>query len=239
MIGTLALVGSGEFLDGMRAIDEQLLDRVGGAAQARVVIIPTASAPDGPQVMARWLNLGRAHFAELGAAVDAAPIATRADADDPTLVARIAAATVVYFSGGKPGFLLNTLRGTHAWDVVRTIYDRGGVVAGCSAGAMILGAKLLAPRLRLGWPWILEDAFGLVPDTIIFPHYNAMPAWLFGLVRAGLPPTLTMLGIDEDTALISDNQGWQIAGRSSVEIARTGQRLRYLSGERLVLHAHR
>jgi hypothetical protein len=66
MAGTLALVGSGEFLDSMRAIDGQLLERVGGATQARMLIIPTASAPDGPQVFARWLDLGRAHFSELG-----------------------------------------------------------------------------------------------------------------------------------------------------------------------------
>src|SRR5262245_13099392 len=153
-MGTLALVGSGEFIESMRSVDALLLDRIGGARQARVVIIPTASAPDGPQVMARWVALGRTHFAGIGDDVEAAPIATCADAEDPTLVARIAAANVVYFSGGKPGFLLSTLRDTHAWDAVRAVYDRGGVVAGCSAGAMILGAKLLVPRLRPGWPWI-------------------------------------------------------------------------------------
>jgi hypothetical protein len=45
-----------------------------------------------------------------------------------------------------------------------------------------------------------------------------------------------MLGIDEDTALISDDHGWQIAGRSGVEIARAGQRKRYRSGVRVMLH---
>ena len=198
MAGTLALVGSGEFLERMRGVDAQLLARVGGAALARVVIIPTAAVPDGPQVVARWIELGRAHFTDLGAAVDAAPIATRADADDPAIAARIAAANVVYFSGGRPGFLRATLKDTCAWAAVRAVYDQGGVLAGCSAGAMILGAKLIAPRLRLGWPWRLDDAFGLVP------HYDAGPAPLFALVRHSLPPSLTLLGIDEDTALISD-----------------------------------
>jgi cyanophycinase len=236
MVGTLALVGSGEFLDRMRVVDALLLERVGGAAQARVVIIPTAAAPDGPQVMEHWIALGRAHFAALGANVDAAPIATRADADALPMIAQIAAANVVYFSGGKPGFLLAALQGTRAWDAVRAVYDHGGVLAGCSAGAMILGAKLLAPRLRLGWPWLLADAFGLVPGTIIIPHYDAAPARIFALLRAGLPPTLTMLGIDEDTALISDADGWQVVGRSGIEIAGAGQRKRYRSGERVVVN---
>jgi hypothetical protein len=93
-------------------------------------------------------------------------------------------------------------------------------------------------HLRLGWPWVFQDAFGLVADSIILPHYDTGPAPLFVLVRRSLPATLTMLGIDEDSALISDQEGWQVAGRSGVEIARAGQRTRYLSGERLVLNEH-
>jgi len=34
----------------------------------------------------------------------------------------------------------------------------------------------------------------------------------------------------------SDEHGWQVAGHSSVEVARAGQRQRYRSGERLVLN---
>ena len=119
MSGTLALVGSGEFLDTMRPVDALLLDAVGGPAHARVVVIPTASAPDGPEVMASWAERGKAHFVALGASVDAAIIADRAGADDPANVARIAAANLVYLSGGKPDFLLATLRGTRAWDAIR------------------------------------------------------------------------------------------------------------------------
>ena len=217
MSGTLALVGSGEFLDTMRPVDALLLDAAGGPARARVVVIPTAAAPDGPRVMADWAERGRAHFAALGASVDAALIADRPGADDPANVATIAAANLVYLSGGKPGFLLATLRGTRAWDAIRQVYARGGVLAGCSAGAMILGAKLLSPRLRLGWPWVLEDAFSLV--------------------RASLPEGLTMIGVDEDTALIGGGAGWMVHGRGGVEIARDGERRRYRGGERAPLTA--
>jgi hypothetical protein len=82
MSGTLALVGSGEFLDVMRPVDAALIERVGGAA------------PDGPQVVAGWVELGMAHFSGLGATVAAAAITTRQHADDPQMIARIAAASV-------------------------------------------------------------------------------------------------------------------------------------------------
>ena len=55
MAGTLALVGAGEFLDSMSTVDRQLLDRAGGS---NVVILPTASAPDGAGVPERWIKMG-------------------------------------------------------------------------------------------------------------------------------------------------------------------------------------
>lgn len=233
MGGTLALVGSGEFLDAMRLVDGVLLDRVGGPA--RVVIIPTAAAPDGPAVVERWVALGRAHFGGLGAAADAATITTRAHADDPQMIARIAAANLVYFSGGKPGTLLATLAGTGAWAAVRAVYDRGGVLAGCSAGAMILGSHLIAPRLRFGWPWEFVEAFGLVAKSVIIPHYDAGAARVGGLLARRLPREASLIGIDEQTALVSDGAGWQVLGRAGVELRGRGGRRVYRSGERLRL----
>ena len=67
---------------------------------------------------------------------------------------------------------------------------------------------------------------------MIFPHYDAMPRRLFALVRASLPAALTMIGVDEDTALIGDGAGWMVHGRGGVEIARGGQRRRYRGGEK-------
>lgn len=233
MTGTLALVGSGEFLATMCPIDALLLARTSSSSPPRVTIIPTASAPDGPAVMARWADQGRAHFAALGARVDAALIATRADADDPSIAQNIATSDIVYLSGGKPGFLLETLQDTRAWDAALHVYTRGGVLAGCSAGAMILGAKLLAPRLRLGWPWVFKDALNLIDNTLILPHYDALPSPLSAIVRRSLPRSLTLLGIDEHTALISDGDEWLVLGRSGVEITHAQQPRRYCVGDRL------
>lgn len=233
MAGTLALVGSGEFLDVMRPVDAALLERVGGAAQARAVVIPTAAAPDGPQVVARWIELGTAHFSGLGATVAAAAMTTRQHADDPQMIARIAAANFIYFSGGKPGTLLRILIGTGAWAAVQSVYERGGVLAGCSAGAMILGSHLIEPRLRFGWPWAFVEAFGLVPNSLIIPHYDAGATRVGGLLARSLPPSLTLIGVDEQTALVSDDRGWQVLGRAGVELRQRGSRRVYRGGERL------
>src|SRR5581483_6233077 len=160
----------------------------------------------------------------LGAAVSACALNTRAHADDPRVIEQIAAANFVYFSGGKPGWLLSTLLGTGAWAAVRSVYERGGVLAGCSAGAMILGSHLIAPRLRLGWPWDFVEAFGLVPSSTIIPHYDAGAARLAGLLARSLPAGVALIGVDEQTALVSDGGGWQVWGHAGVELRRAGAR---------------
>ncbi|MBL8046963.1 MAG: hypothetical protein JNL09_10495, partial [Anaerolineales bacterium] len=69
MNGTLALIGSGEYLPKMDAVDAALLSRVPG--KPRVVCLPTASAPDGASVFNRWAEQGVEHFSRLGAEAEA------------------------------------------------------------------------------------------------------------------------------------------------------------------------
>lgn len=229
----LALVGSGEFLETMRAVDATLLERASGAGRSHVVVIPTASIPDGPSVVARWSALGEHHFAGLGASVDVVRIGAGESADDPQVAERIGAASLIYFSGGKPGFLLRALRGTAAWSAALGVLAGGGVIAGCSAGAMVLGAAILAPRLRR--PRATEPALGLVPDTLILPHYDALPKPLRALAAWAAPGSLTLIGIDEDTALVGAGADWQVLGRGGIELRRAGRRERYESGATVAL----
>ena len=65
MPGPVALVGAGEFLPAMAAIDAELLAST-GVARPRVAILPTASFPDGEDVFQRWVSIGTAHFTALG-----------------------------------------------------------------------------------------------------------------------------------------------------------------------------
>jgi cyanophycinase len=217
----------------MRAVDAMLLERASGTGRTHVVVIPTASVPDGPGVVARWSTMGERHFTALGATVDVIPIGAGASADDPTVVERVGAGSLVYFSGGKPDFLLRALRGTPVWSAALGVFARGGVIAGCSAGAMVLGAAIIAPRLR--WPLATEPALGLVPDTLILPHYDALPAPLRALASWGAPARLTLIGIDEDTALVGSGTEWQVLGQGGVEVRRAGRRERYASGALVTL----
>lgn len=227
---TLALVGAGEFLPAMQVVDEHLLAVSGGR---RVVIVPTASAPDGAGVPERWATMGEDHFRALGARVDAVLALTRADCELESIADRIAAADLVYFSGGKPDYLYSVLQGTASWASVLTVLERGGVVAGCSAGAMILGAYLPVLRLRphLGGGRFWSPAFGLVPDTVVIPHFNEIPRTLRRAWIALRPRHTRVAGIDRGTALVGRPGGWEVRGEGAVTVIDAGGERAYHAGE--------
>ncbi len=230
MAGTIALVGAGEFLDTMDSVDQELLALAGGT---RVAVLPTASAPDGPGVPERWAQMGIDHFNRLGAQTEAVMALDRAACADAALAERVRAANLVYFSGGKPDYLYNTLVDTPVWRAVQEVLARGGVVAGCSAGAMIMGAYVPVFSRRLGMPSIgnWQSGFALVPGAIIAPHYNEFPEVFSGLLFGGRPAGTFLIGVDADTALVGSNGSWRVMGTRRVTVRRDHTTQRYRRGQ--------
>src|SRR5450759_5099315 len=119
------------------AVDRALLLAT-GCDRPRVVVLPTASWPDGEETFRRWAAQGEAHFAALGAEVEPVLVRGAEDANDPAAAAAIGEADLVYISGGKPGHLLDALDDGGVGAALRAAHARGAVIAGCSAGAMVL-----------------------------------------------------------------------------------------------------
>ena len=236
MHGPIALVGSGEFTPAMEPIDLALLASV-GRPRPRVAILPTASWPDGEEVFAGWAAKGEAHFTALGAEVETILLRDRAGADDTAVAMAIGEADFVYLSGGKPIHLLEALVGTEAGAALRAANERGAVVAGCSAGAMVLASVQLRVGLRrrlqlpVGW----QVALGFVPDTAVLPHYDAFPEPFAVGAALVAPRGVRVVGIDEETALVGTHGAWQVRGRGRVTIWTGRHRTRCRDGDIVAL----
>jgi peptidase E len=246
MPGAIALVGSGEYTAAMDSTDLRLLETLGGPARGRVALIPTASALEDGQPQ-RWNALGAAHFARLGAQTTQLPLLTRDDAGDPALVGVLEAQNFYYFSGGNPRYLAEALDTTLAWSAIRSRWLAGAVVAGCSAGAMMLGEALLQIReLRAGQPPRWQPGRGLAAGLAVLPHFDRLRHWMsepqLEELAASAPPGVTVIGVDEDTALVRlpGEPGavplWHVMGRQSVTVfERAGRPAAFGSGETIAL----
>ncbi|MCI0347199.1 MAG: Type 1 glutamine amidotransferase-like domain-containing protein [Chloroflexi bacterium] len=231
MPGPVALVGAGEFLPQMAEVDRGLLAAT-GRSRPRVAILPTASVPDGEDVFQRWAAMGVQHFSALGAEVEPVLVRDRGGAGDEAFVQAVGEADLIYLSGGKPSFLMATIAGTRLASVILDAHARGAVVAGCSAGAMVLAARVPGIRGRVvPWPIRWRLGLGLVPGAAVLPHYDAWPEPFSALMALQAPRGTAVIGIDEDTAIIGRDGSWQVQGRARATLWRGRHRERFRRGE--------
>lgn len=218
--GTIAIVGSGEYLSELRELELALL-RKGGSQ--RYVQIPTAAGQEGEDRLQYWRDLGARQAKHLDAEQIYLPIYNREDAMREDFAALIDGAGLIYLSGGDPHYLARTLIDTPVHDALMRNWRAGSSLAGCSAGAMAFGPDIPHFRhlKREG-----EPGLGLLPHIRTIPHYNKFFKWIpesaaQKFMRA--PEGIIVIGVDENTAAISeDGVTWLVQGIGKVHVL-TGQ----------------
>ena len=215
----------------MADVDAGLLAST-GVTRPRVAVLPTASYPDGEDVFDRWASMGVAHFAALGAEVEPVLVRDRAGADDPAAAQAVGEADLIYLSGGKPDYLRKVLEGRAVGAALRDAHERGAILAGCSAGAMILAGHAFEFRMRLvPWPLRWGPGLGFAPGISVVPHYDAWPEPFSALIALQAPRGSVVMGIDEETAVIGRDGAWQVHGAARVTLWRGRHRERFRAGE--------
>ncbi len=216
-----ALHGGGEFQRGSEIGDRRLIVAAGGA-DARVIVVPTAAGIDYPEAAARN---GVEWFRKLGARADAAMAVDAISANDSAVVAKIETATLIYFPGGDPVFLVNALRGSKTWAAILAAHERGVILGGASAGAMAFGSKMWNPHTGG-----LIDGLGLVP-IVTLPHFQATSIDRAKAVRSQLDRATRLFGIAERTSAIWNGSTWTCWGPGEVVEFTTDGSFTYQSGE--------
>ena len=155
----------------------------------------------------------------------------RQSADDPDVASGLQRSRLVYLLGGFPGYLAGVLQGSAGWRAILAALAEGGVLAGSSAGAMVLGDFFYDPVSRS-----LVKGLGLLRAIRIIPHFNSFGRAWVGRLQNELPSVI-LIGIDEETGMINDGPGgtWSVYGAGAVVLYRGHQPERYGDGERIEL----
>ena len=217
------LLGSGEFEPWSADVDRRLLADATG--DGRVLILPTASAKEGDAIFDGWGSMGLEHFDSIGIPAEVVPIKTREDAGRPGFVAKVTEASAVYFSGGNPAYLSSVLRDTPLWAAIREAMTRGMAYAGCSAGVACLGDIAPDSAREEFDEELWQPGLKLFPGYWFGPHWDALDGFAPGLtdfIISEVPSGTTLVGIDENTALVGDGRAWSVAGVGGVHIMSAG-----------------
>ncbi|MFZ0173785.1 MAG: Type 1 glutamine amidotransferase-like domain-containing protein [Acidimicrobiales bacterium] len=210
--GVLALVGGAEWQQGCD-FDAELLERSG---RRDVVILPTAAAYEHPE---RAVETARAWFASIGGRADGLMVLSHADACLEENAAVVRGAGFVYLSGGSPLHLRSVLKGSAVFEALGEAWRNGAVVAGSSAGAMVLCDPMVDPR---GGAYTV--GLGLLEQLAVIPHHDGGGAGLLWRTLALAPAGVSVVGIPERTALIREPGGsWRTAGEGEVTVFLDGK----------------
>ena len=224
--GRFLLLGSGEFEPWAAEAERFALGDASG--DGSVAVFATASAPEGDAVFDRWIRMGLDHYELLGITAHAVRVRTRIDAFDTGMAKVLDDVSMVFFSGGSPKYLAATLNGTPVWDALLRLIARGGVFAGCSAGAMIAGAR--------GMPFPFRSGLGLLGETAVGVHWDALSGWwvrwLRDLAPRRVPNHVRFIGIAEHTAIASEADDWRVFGVGEVDARLGHERQAFLAGQR-------
>ena len=234
MPGAIALVGGDEFRAGCEEMDRDVM-RASAKDPARVIIIPTA-AVTGP---AKAANDGVTHFSSLGGVSSELMVLEAEQANDAAFCAPVTDADVVYFTGGNPDHLLSTLRDSVLLRLLREGLERGLVLGGSSAGAMVMGSIMRRPPLYSSTGeqgasdrWV--EGLGIAPGICVLPHHERRdPSETAAELARSAPPGTTYLGIDARTGVLGGADNWLVTGFGKVTVYRDNDYAVFASGDRI------
>lgn len=191
-------------------IEEGILAHVveeAGGIDAKIIVIPTASSIP-IEVGENYLTA----FATLGCKnVTVLDIRTQADSEKADFIQHIKTADCIMFSGGDQSKISKYIGGSAIHTVLLERYknDAGFVIAGTSAGAMMMAEEMVsggsAAKAFLKGAVKMRKGLALIPELIIDTHF--IQRGRFGRISEAVAkfPSLIGFGLAEDTGMIIKN----------------------------------
>ena len=224
-MGYLLLEGGAEFGGRMRDPDLRAIELAGGF-DSPIRIIPTAAAPDNNYQRAG--NNGIHWFQSLGAMdIQSLLVIDQASANDSEIAGAFRSAKLIYLLGGFTHYLGQTLKGSLVWQAVLDAFQNGAVIAGSSAGAMVMCEFYYDPSSGK-----VVEGLNLVANSLVLPHHNNFGKnWAPRLLKQ--IPAVTLLGIDERVGMLNDGSDglWNVYGAGEVVLYSNGKVETYKEGE--------
>jgi cyanophycinase len=129
-------------------------------------------------------------------------------------------AKAVWISSGNPGRFMSVYKGTRLEKELRLLLQRGGIIGGESAGAIVQGSYIV--RGNPDKPVLMvkgnERGLGLLQDVAIDPHLSAQKRENELVTVIDRYPKLLGVGIDDDTGLIIRDGIGEVFGSGRVAI---------------------
>lgn len=252
--GPIAIFGSGEAASSSRKVHDRLLTQLTDPVHVAIIETPAGFQPNVDVVTAKireYLTHHLQNFKPEVSTVSARRVGSAYDPNDPATAAPLESANYIVAGPGSPTYAIRHLRDTTTWRTLTRRHAEGATLALASASAIALGAYALPVYeiFKVGddLTWVPGlNLFGLYGmELAIIPHWNNheggkdldtsrcfMGVERFETLRTLLPPSTTIIGIDEHTSCVIDLARGQcdVMGVGSVSVLVAGGDVVYPTG---------
>jgi cyanophycinase len=207
--GALVIAGGGDLPE---AVYEEFV-RLAGGKKARLVLIPSAYDYGGmSRIQSAFGGWREYHVASF----DFLHTDNRSQADTAAFTRVLEKATGVWIAGGAQARLTRRYGQTRVEELLRKVLERGGVVGGTSAGASVMSELMISEGSR--YEAVLDRGFCLSSKLVIDQHFSERGRYprLLGVLEENLGHI--GLGIDEDTAVIVQDNRMRVMGEGWVTV---------------------
>jgi hypothetical protein len=253
--GFIVLLGSGESSASGQKVFDWLFRRLPTPVRVAILETPAGFELNSAQVAGRigeFLEHRLQNYHPQVTIVPARKRGTALSPDEPEIAAQIPGADAVFMGPGSPTYAVRQLRDSLAWQTMVACH-RLGVALVLSSAASVAAGTLALPVYEiykvgedLHWHQGL-DFFAPYGLSLVFvPHWNNndggteldtsrcyMGQVRFDPLQDMLPPEVTIVGIDEHTALVLDLVAatGRVLGKDGVTVLRGGQKRRFAQGQ--------
>jgi len=197
---------------------EKFMKMVGGA-DAPIVVIPTAITSD--SLRSEDLERFKKSFIDKGFKnVTVLHTRDRGVANSKDFVEPIQNAVGIWFSGGRQWRHADSYLGTLTHKAFFELLEKGGIIAGSSAGATIQGSYLARGDTKKNTIMMgdHEEGLGFITNVAIDQHLLARNRQFDMFEILENRPELLGIGLDEDTGIIVEGDQFTVFGNSYVAI---------------------
>jgi cyanophycinase len=218
---TLIIIGGHEDKTEKKLILRAVAERVGSG---KLVIATVASGMQKEQYEEYeriFRGLGVRHIYKL-------EVETREDAMSDRHVRILDDCTAIFFTGGDQVKITSQLGCSPVCERIQEIYEKGGSIAGTSAGASVMSETMIVggngdETHKIGGALRLAPGLGLIRGIIVDQHFaqRGRIGRLLGAVSQN--PRVLGIGIDENTAVIVErDKKFTVLGEGGVTILDAG-----------------
>lgn len=214
-----------------------------GGEDAVIGVVPCASRE--PNIVGdRYFQL----FTGMGAKqVHILDIRHPKECDEPRWLDLLDQCTGVFFTGGDQIRLCHLVGNSRFLEIIKAnVYLGKLVLAGTSAGAAMMGEKMIAggssgesPNRSLV---DLSEGLGVIPELLVDQHFHNRNRMARLLSAVAAFPDRVGIGIDEDTCAALDGQGaFEVLGKGTITVVDPGNSVRTnysVTGETSPLSLH-